>query len=299
MKNSLLFVILSVFIVASMMGQQPVPNGDFEEWETNILQFQSPIGWANPNSVTAGTLEILTVYPSADVAHGDSSVFLETRDTMIYIIPGLITLGDFVINLMTATAWVEGGIPFTDRPLALTGSYKSYPAADDFGMVIVQFTKYDSTNGVRDTIAAEVMTFPGTVDTWTNFSIPIVFNTEDNPDTMNIIVVSSNMAAPKADGSMYIDNLAFEYEAGINDIEQPVKANIFPNPASEKLSISFEKELNGDIKVFSNDGQLVYSTAINGAMHQMDVSELASGNYYFAVFEKNKKMSSGQFVISR
>jgi len=299
MKKSLLFGILSIFIVSSVMGQQPVPNGDFEEWETHILEFQSPVGWANPNSVTAGTLNILTVYPSADVAHGDSSVFLETRDTLAYIIPGLITLGEFVIDFINATAWVEGGIPFTDKPLALKGSYKSYPAENDFGMVIVQFTKYDSTNGVRDTIAAEVMTFPGTIDTWTNFSIPIEFNTEDNPDTMNIIVVSSNMAEPKADGSMYIDNLVFEYEAGINDIEQPVKANIFPNPANEKLSISFEKELNGDIKVFSNDGQLVYSTAIDGTMHQMDVSGLASGNYYFAVFENNKKISTGQFVISR
>ena len=211
MKNSLLFVILSVFIVASMMGQQPVPNGDFEEWETHILGYENPVGWTNPNPAIAGSLGILTVYPSDDAAQGNFSVFLETKDTIAYIIPGLITLGEFVINFVTATASVEGGIPFTDRPLALTGSYKSYPAADDYGMVIVQFTKFNSAKGVRDTIAAGVMTFPGTVDTWTNFSIPIVFNTEDNPDTMNIIVVSSNMAAPKADGSMYIDNLAFEF----------------------------------------------------------------------------------------
>ena len=299
MKKSLLFGILSIFVAASIMGQQPVPNGDFEEWETHILGYEDPIGWTNPNPALAASLGILTVYPSDDAAHGNFSVFLETRDTLVYIIPGLVTLGEFVINFITATATVEGGIPFTDKPIALKGSYKSYPAEDDFGMVIVQFTKYNSSKGIRDTIASGVMTFPNTVDTWTNFSIPIEFNTEDDPDTMNIIAVSSNMASPKADGSMYIDNLVFEYEAGINDMEQLVKANIFPNPANERISISFEKELNGDIKVFSNDGQLVFSTAINGANHQMDVSGLASGNYYFTVVEKNKKISSGQFVISR
>lgn len=300
MKNSLLFVILSVFIVASMVGQQQVSNGDFEEWETHTLGFEYPVGWDNPNAVLS-LFDLTPVTPSDDAASGLKSAHLESKLLSTadgeFVIPGVVTLGTFVVDYIHFTATLEGGVPFSDRPLALKGAFKNYPAAGDSTMVVAIFTKY--YNGKRDTIGFGGLFSSETFDTWTNFSIPIYFFVADDPDTMNINIVSSNMIMPNKDSQMYIDNLSFEYEAGIGDLAEMLETSVFPNPANDKLSFSFEKELNGDIKVFSNDGQLVYSTTINGATHQMDVSGLASGNYYFAVFEKNKKMSSGQFVISR
>jgi len=297
MKKTLLFGILSLIISVAMMAQEQMPNGDFEQWED--LGYQNPVNWVNPNPYISGTLGMLTVLQSDDAAEGTYSAFLETRDTLAYVIPGLVTLGEFVIDFINATAHVEGGIPFTGRPMGLSGSYKCNPAAGDFGMVIAFFTKYNTTKGARDTIAAATLTFPTAVGDWTNFNLPITFNTTEDPDTMNIIVVSSNMAMPQPGGSMYIDNLAFEYEAGIGDIEENVATSIYPNPVQNQLSFSFEKEITADLKVFNNDGQLVHSESIRGSEHQIDVSGMASGTYYYSLVEKNKKISSGQFVISR
>jgi len=297
MKKSLLFGTLLLFVSFFVVGQEQMPNGNFEQWED--VGYQSPVNWVTPNPYISGTLGMLTVLQSADAAEGNYSAYLDTRDTLAYVIPGLVTFGAFIIDFINATAHVEGGIPFTSRPKALTGSYKSYPATGDFCMVIALFTKYNPSKGMRDTIAAATMTFPNTVSAWTNFNLPITFNTTDDPDTMNIIAVSSNMAFPKAGGSMYIDKLAFEYEAGIGDVEETVKTSIFPNPAHDQLSFSFEKEINADLKVFSNDGQLIQSERISGENHQIDVSGMASGTYYYGLFENNRKISSGQFVISR
>jgi hypothetical protein len=297
MKKTILFGILSLIFSVAVLGQDQMPNGNFEQWED--LGYQNPVSWINPNPFISGTLGMLTVLRSDDAAEGNYSAYLETRDTLAYIIPGLVTLGDFVIDFINVTASVEGGIPFTDRPKALTGSYKSYPAAGDFCMVSALFFKYNSAKGVRDTIAAATIPFTATVSTWTNFNLPITYTTTEDPDTMNIIVVSSNMALPQVGGSMYIDNLVFEYEAGIGDVEETVKTSIFPNPAHDQLSFVFEKEISADLKVFSNDGQLVHSERISGLNHQIDLSGMASGTYYYSLFEKSKKISSGQFVISR
>ncbi len=297
MKKTLLFGILSIMISVSLIGQEQMPNRDFEEWED--LGYQNPVSWVNPNPYIAGTLQKICVYQSTDHVSGNYSVYLETQDTLAYIIPGLVTLGDFVIDFLNATAWVENGIPFTGRPEALTGSYKSYPSSGDFGMIMALFTKYNTSKGMRDTIASAMLTFPTTVDSWTTFSLPIEFNTEDNPDTMNIIAVSSNIALPKTGGSMYFDNLAFEYEAGIGDVEENVASSVFPNPANEVLSFIFDKNVEAELRIFSSTGQLVQQSSVSGTQFQADVSGLVQGNYYYGLFEKSRKISSGQFVISR
>ena len=300
MKKSLLFGILSILIAASLMGQQQVPNGDFEIWETHEYGFKFPVGWDNPNAVLS-LFGLTPVTPSDDAASGLKSAHLESKLLSVaddeYVIPGVVTLGTFDVDYINFTATLEGGIPFSDRPLALKGAFKNYPAAGDSTMVVAIFTKY--YNGKRDTIGFGGLFSTETFDTWTNFSIPIYFFVADDPDTMNINVVSSNMIMPNKDSQMYIDNLSFEYEAGISEPAEMLETSVFPNPANDKLSFSFERELNGDMKIFSNDGQLIYNSVINGATYQINVSDFASGNYYFAIFEKGIKISSGQFVISR
>jgi hypothetical protein len=163
----------------------------------------------------------------------------------------------------------------------------------------VIFTKYNTDKGQRDTIASELLTFPAVVDSWTEFNLPITFNTDDDPDTMNIIALSSNILAPQAGGSMYLDHLAFEYEAGIGDAEESIVSSVFPNPANENLSFSFSEKVEAELRIFNNTGQVVYQSTVSGNEFRADVSGFTSGNYYYGLFDKNKKISSGQFVISR
>ena len=299
MKKTLLSGMILIFFVASISAQQQVPNGGFENWTDSGLGYEDPNGWDTPNEYTYVT-GVFTVTKSDTVSTGNYSAKLKSRLLVgEYVSPGVVTLGEFVVNFLTQTATMEGGIPFTDRPLALNGDYKNFPAANDSTVVMAIFTEYLEAKGKTDTIGLGIMYTNNVVADWTSFSVPISFFNNHDPDTMNIIVVSSNMFSPNKDSYMFIDNFAFEYEAGIDDLENIVETSIFPNPASDKISFTFGKKINANLNIYSNDGQQVYSGIVNGTDQTIDVSNFAAGAFYFGVFEKNKKISSGQFVISR
>jgi len=302
MKKSLLSFFALILASTMMMGQQQVPNGDFEDWQTHMqLGFQYPVGWDNPNTVLA-LFGLTPVTPSTDAAHGSYSCYLESKLLSTdgeFVIPGVVTLGTFVVDYLNSTATMEGGIPFTDRPPALTGSYKNFPAQGDSTMVVVFLTRYMGTKGKRDTLGIGAMFSKQTVENWTNFAVPINYYSDDTPDTMNIVVVSSNMIQPNKDSKMYIDNLAFDYSFGIGETNPDLATSVFPNPANNELSMSFDRELDASLSIFSNEGQVLYTARVRGNEHHIDVSDFASGTYYFAIFEKNRKTGSGQFIISR
>jgi hypothetical protein len=298
MKKTLLFGALIVFVIGSITAQQQIPNGGFETWNAPIPQFEDPDDWATLNEYGIA-FSGYTTFKSDDAAMGSFSAKLESIAFGVFVLPGAITLGYYDVNMSAATATIEGGIAFTDRPIAIQGSYKNYPVAGDFSMVGVLLTRYNASKGERDTIGIVMEAFPQTVDTWTTFNLPINYTSEDAPDSLNVFVVSSNMLNLQAGSIMYVDNLSFEYVAGIGDLEHSVQTSIFPNPASNMVSFSFGEELSGSLNIYSNDGQLVYSQTVKGKEHSVDVSTYAAGTYYFSVLEGNKKVSSGQLVISR
>lgn len=197
---------------APVVGEQ-MPNGGMETWTDIGLGFEDPESWQTPNQSTT-ILQIYTTTKSTDAVQGTYSAKLETKSVGGFNTPGVITLGNFNVDYVNFTAYLTGGIPFTEKPTALSGSFKNYPAANDSTLIIVYFTKYNTAESKTDTIGLGVKFSTETVDSWTNFSIPInYYNTED-PDTMNLHVVSSNMLNPQEGSTMYIDNLVFEYPEG-------------------------------------------------------------------------------------
>lgn len=298
MKKTLLFGILSFIIGFSVMAQQ-IPNGDLENWTENVLLgYEDPDDWQTPNQYTA-LLSIFTTTKVSDAAEGSYAAKLEAKDVGGFVTPGVITLGSFTVDFINNTAYLTGGIPFTDKPAVLTGSWKNYPVSGDFTMIIVYFTKYSSVKGQTDTIGIGQMIGTETVDSWTEFSIPIEFSGTEDPDTMNLHVISSNMQNLQLGSVIYVDDLAFEYEAGVNEINNEVESSVFPNPASENITFSLVENVNAELSIFNNEGRLVYSTTVNGNTHKIDVSLFSAGTYIYSFVEKNRRVSSGQFMISK
>lgn len=305
MKKTLLFLIAFVFLATFSRAQEQIPNGGFEDWQTHeLLGFQYPVGWDNPNAVLS-LFGLTPVMPSDDAAEGSKSAFLESKVLNAatdgeFVIPGVVTLGTFVVDYVNNTATLEGGIPFSSRPQALTGSYKNYPAAGDSTMVVAIFTKYLPAKGKRDTIGYGGMFSTETVDSWTNFTVMIYFNdTITTPDTMNVNVVSSNMINPNAESYMYIDNLAFEYELGISEPVSLLETKLFPNPAGETLNLQFERSVQAELSIFALEGRRVITTAVSGNEARVDVSQLPAGQYFFSLTENNIPLSNGSFMISK
>ncbi|MFT7156076.1 MAG: hypothetical protein ACI8Q1_001080 [Parvicella sp.] len=67
-------------------------------------------------------------------------------------------------------------------------------------------------------------------------------------------------------------------DVGISDYSNNSHINLFPNPATE--SITIESDANIDhYEIYSIDGSLVLSGSLNGSSNQLDVGELSKGVY--------------------
>lgn len=299
MKKILLPGILSALVSVFVIGQTQMPNGNLEDWTDTGLGFENPDHWQTPNEATLITMQFTTT-KSTDAASGTYSARLEAIEVAAgFVAPGVITLGNFIVDYVNNTAYMTGGIPYTDRPLYLCGIYKNLPVANDSSIIMVYFTEYLADKGQTDTIGLGLMYGSQTVENWTNFNIPINWFNDHNPDTMNLFIVSSNIINP-ADGSiMYIDKLEFVNNLGIEEPVSVINTSVYPNPATDLLTFSFDKKINGELKLFNTEGQVVFSTPINANEQKVDVRTLAPGTYYYGLFEKEKKLASGQLVISR
>lgn len=71
-----------------------------------------------------------------------------------------------------------------------------------------------------------------------------------------------------------------------NDIEEKLLSDnirVFPNPLSEKLNISFDKNIAGEIQVFGLDGRVLNQKAIEGTEIQIDLNTMNEGIYYLQI----------------
>ncbi len=76
--------------------------------------------------------------------------------------------------------------------------------------------------------------------------------------------------------------------ASVATIEKDYEMNITPNPAIDKVNISFGLPVNGDIAIVNSVGSVVYQNTINGKQ-SVDISttNFASGMYYIKVSGKD------------
>lgn len=65
---------------------------------------------------------------------------------------------------------------------------------------------------------------------------------------------------------------------------------LFPNPASEYLSVRFEETQKGSIEIFDANGKLVVAQSLEGSEAKVAVSELAVGTHLLVVKDQKGKM---------
>lgn len=68
---------------------------------------------------------------------------------------------------------------------------------------------------------------------------------------------------------------------------------IYPNPATDNISISFENEINNfEISIFSIEGKLIYKTIANSKNVNIDISEFTNGLYLIQIKSEEKTYNS-------
>jgi hypothetical protein len=254
MRNRGLFFF--VLLSGSLLAQQ-VPNGDFEQWY-NESNYQNPTYWDTPNSSTASLGVFCVTKETGIVQHGSSSIKITSISIFGKPIPGLATLGDFNVNIITFVATIEGGYPFTYKPSVLKGYYRYEPMYNDKAFIGVFLLKQNGN--VWDTLAQGNFKITNTVLTWTPFSITLNYtNQQDNPTHLNIILLSSDKDAPQPNSVLYVDNLSFEYPLNVDE-HNTNSAHVFCFDKNIYVENLTEKT---QIEVYNEMGQLIKQCLTN------------------------------------
>ncbi|MFA9220758.1 MAG: T9SS type A sorting domain-containing protein, partial [Sediminibacterium sp.] len=277
MKKILTF--FSLIILAASMSAQTIPNGDFENWTAG-----SPDSWATYNDLAALIgINPAPVTQESPAPSGNSYLKAVSRFSILAgdNFPGLALLG----NADPISGTGSNGVPFTQTPIFFSGVYKHETVSPNDTMLIVcQLSKWDPiTNSQIAVGTALAFNFGTSVSNWTNFSLPIQYQTTDTPDSLSIIVASIG-----GDGAaVSVDNLAFSATSiGVNNIQLTEKSiNLFPNPASSQTlldlnAIEEQLALGVKIEVIDLTGRVVEThLSVRNRIFKLNTSNLDAGKY--------------------
>lgn len=297
MKSLLLFSVLWLSL-SGMQAQEQLPNSGFEDWSNAggfFNPYQNPDSWNTVNSATSslGVYTATKATASAFVYSGQSALKLETRNLPLVnqVVPGLCVIGDINIDEES----VEGGIPFTSRPLAINGWFQYYPAGIDTGQIGLFLTRWNELTASRDTVGTGGFWAIGQTSTYTFFTGPITYFSDENPDTIQVALVSSSAVSPQAGSELYIDALSLEYIVTDLIAEQGVSARVFPNPADGE--IWFEVSGARAVEAYSQNGQLAASYSLFEGQQNVNLSDLARGYYVLRFLDQGRSIISHARII--
>jgi len=99
-------------------------------------------------------------------------------------------------------------------------------------------------------------------------------------------------------GTFYMDNLLFykgAYEAftAVSDIKAETVVSIYPNPAQDQLQVRSEQSIS-QVVIRNLLGQAVIIDVVNGSETTIDLSPIASGNYFVSI-----QMSDGRVTTRK
>lgn len=302
-KTILLTVLINTFLLCNITFSQLIPNADFEEWQQEG-SFLNPIGWGTSNF---SVLSIITFNPvfqeNSDVQSGSSCVKLETVEQNIsgdiVRVAGLITLGSFDIDLSTRQAVVKGGIPFSKRPSLLSGYYKYSTSGLDSCVMSIFLTKFNQNTKVSDTIGTGLFTSSNQSE-WALFEAPINYSSSENPDSMNIVILSSDTSIFDTGSTLFVDNIFLDITSSVSPFCNKDEITVFPNPAKDILTINLNSDifLNVSYSIINTMGQIVLSSKLHFYEESLDISKLAPGVYFVKITSENNLLFTKSIVIN-
>lgn len=306
MKRIILFCIGLLLFAVIANAQEDIPNKDFEEWDPDTTGmgyvYFNLLDWDNPNDYLS-VLGASSVFRSEDAYQGSYSAMLETIIISSPLgslpVPGLVTLGNIVVDFINQTGSVTGGIPFSARPLALKAYVKASQAENDSALIVAYSYKYNEESEEQDTVGIAMAYLTEEISEWTEIEIPFQYLNDSTPDTINIVCISSSSFESSYEGSMLmLDKMSIELESGIDvNLFDNSSIRVYPNPAGS--FITFESDVQYEdavLKIFDNQGKLLKSMHFNGPTKTLRLSVLAKGTYFYQLIRKNEKVSSGYFI---
>lgn len=265
----------AVVLFASMRtsAQLAIPNSNFETW--------GPVSWGDTLQNWTSTDEVVNASVPFTVElnqepSGVSGTAAKIRTTLFGFgdepIIGLLMNGTPNYSYLPGigTAYVSGGgTPITENPVAVTGYYMCGGSYD--GIIEVTTTKWNSGLQQRDTISTGNMILPMATNSWTNFTIPLVYQSTQLADTICILIYSSDPSMVPS--SFALSNFVSVDEITLvpgEDVEvTSVDAPIGSSNVTSPQTITATIQNNGSTDLVNPD--IYYTDGVN------TVSEVYSG----------------------
>ena len=210
MTKKLLFILTLTFAVSA--EAQNIPNAGFESWAPGF-GYEDPNSWGTLNAL--GILGVpVSVTKSTSSHSGAFSAKVETILADLEMsgtpepFPGILFIGS--LNVLSQSAVF--GTPFTAKPDSLVGWIKYSPVNDDACGVVVQLSKWDAVNMTQEFIGFGIYSSSSPSSSFYRFSVPIDYESQSTPDTLQVTVVSSVEEGQGQVGSaVWIDDLSLIY----------------------------------------------------------------------------------------
>ncbi|NOZ35695.1 MAG: T9SS type A sorting domain-containing protein, partial [Chlorobi bacterium] len=179
---------------------------------------------------------------------------------------------------------LTGGIPYTDRPDGIRFFFKYLPTDIDTMFLGAFLTKWNETTLSADTIGMTGYLNSDTYDTYTETELPFIWQSNENPDTLNIIFTSSGFNG-NAGSSLFIDSLSMFYGIPVSPTfcfpAKDLTSSSFtanwmtvPNATSYSLDISENSDFSSFLTGYEN---------LNTGTDTFYVVNVSPGTYYYRV----------------
>lgn len=299
-------------LTAASYGQA-IPGGDMETWKTyksgSTTTLQRPDGWAASDSFVnlyvttfGGTFsaqvskEVTATHSGLAAAKMVTAQHTGVKDTF----PGIITNGNFKINLLTLAYTFNGGMPVTSRVVSANAWTHYIPAAtSDSGSLYVMALKAGAGVGGTDSVVGEGSAVIGAGSAYSLVTANIKYKDASVVPDHIIVVLFSSRKAPFLPGStLYADDVTLTPASGI---ETPLfnsdLIKVFPNPASSLLHISNKGSEALNLNIYTASGQAVMTGNV-ASETDINISSLAAGNYIYVLSAagSGRKLYSASFT---
>ncbi|HPD66069.1 MAG TPA: T9SS type A sorting domain-containing protein [Bacteroidia bacterium] len=269
-----------------------LPNNDFENWTE--VSFEEPEGWLSANAFSPDP-NIVSVTKTTDYQQGNYAAKITNISIMSGEILGFLTNGTIGEN------GPLGGMPVFNNPDKVKFYYKYIPNGPDTAVFFTVLTKWDNSLGISVNVEQKQIKLPPTPN-YTYFEVSYDYNQTPSADTLNITFGSGNFIDQGnyvgLGSALYIDNVTVTYKSSsVEDYLAGNAINIYPNPASDKITIDIRDLFKGEVNISMTDqaGRIVLNKTISvdddGVVKDIDISSLEAGIYLVTVqSEKYRKI---------
>jgi hypothetical protein len=297
MKKPLIF--LTLFTIGLQLNAQ-IPNSDFENWTNNGV-YDMPDNYFTSNEVYYAIEQLFGItYPTSvyKKTPGHSGSFAIAAKNVQETTP-MMGITDTVPGFAFLYSGSNAGIPFTQRPTALTGYYKFTQGAPggsptkDTARIYVMLVKSNGPGVDGDSIGGGELKIYQTASSYTTFTINISYiDGFSMPDTLHFGFFSSiqleedefiDAYTIHPSTELVIDHIALTGVTGVNNPFISSGIQTYPNPAVSSFNIKNIPQGASKIEVADFTGAIVKQVNIFSDFETINTENLSGGLYYYRI----------------